>query len=381
MSYSPSVQGRGGRHSRSGKTAVLFGATGFLGRYVVNALGRKGWTIHLGVRGDDMEWRHLKPLCDHGKLVAKYYSAKDVESVKKVFPQNVDVVVNMIGKRYETKHFLPWIINNTFEDTHVLAARTVAREARRAGAKHLVHVSCARAEGNSSSVWAKTKAQGEVESKKEFPGATIVKAGQMYGEEDSFLNTIATWGKLMPAVYPLLGNGEAKLSPVFVGDVARAVYEIMGDWDTFSGETVSLVGKDEYTLRQLTEFVHSTIGVRNKMLINVDKSNPLLKIVATALNALPNPILTPDQVQQWCCSDALPKANELSWDAVKIQPAKFDKKAYTFLYRYRAGGHFEELREVEKVTSGIAHVSHQVGATSAGLAASHQEAVVSKQGV
>src|SRR5690606_9262873 len=127
---------------------------------------------------------------------------------------------------YETKHLLPWIINNTFEDTHVKASAAVAKAARRNGAKHLVHVSCARASLNSTSLWAKTKAQGELEAKREFPGACVVRPGQMYGEEDNFLNVIANWGKLIPGIFPIISGGEAKLHPVFVNDVAQSIANI-----------------------------------------------------------------------------------------------------------------------------------------------------------
>jgi NADH dehydrogenase (ubiquinone) 1 alpha subcomplex subunit 9 len=358
--FSTVRQGAGGRHSDGGKSIAIFGATGFLGRYIVNALGRTGWTIHIGCRGDDMEWRHLKPLADYGKLVPHYYSAKDQESVEAAIPAGkVDVVLNLIGKRYETKHILPWMINNSFEDTHVKASAAIAKAARRNGAKHLVHVSCARATTDSSSRWAKTKAQGEVEAKREFPGACIVRPGQMYGEEDKFLNVLANWGKLLPGAFPIISGGEAKLRPVFVGDVAEGIASVVGNGQKFCGETVSLLGNDEYTVRQVTEYVHQTVGIQ-KTLIDLDKNLGALKLVAQGLNALPNPILTPDQVEQWCLNDQPAKQGQLGWESVGVKPVVFENKAYNFLFRYRAGGHFVELRKVEK-TVGPAQVSHQLG--------------------
>ena len=293
-----------------------------------------------------------------------YYSAKDQDSVEAAIPKGkVDVVLNLIGKRYETKHVMPGVINNTFDDTHVKASAAVAKAARRNGAKHLVHVSCAKASSDSSSRWAKTKAQGEVEAKKEFPGACIVRPGTFYGEEDKFLNFLASWGRSLPAV-PIFSGGAAKVRPVFVGDVGNALANIVGDWEKFCGETVSLLGNDEYTLKQVNEYVHQTIGIQ-KTLIDIDKNHGALKLVASALNALPNPVLTPDMVEQWCLDDQPAKASNLGWDSVNIKPFVFENKAYNFLFRYREGGHFVELRKVEK-TVGPAHVYHQLGSSGVG---------------
>jgi len=38
----------------------VFGSTGFLGRYVVNRLGKIGSQVLLPYRGDEHDWRHLK---------------------------------------------------------------------------------------------------------------------------------------------------------------------------------------------------------------------------------------------------------------------------------------------------------------------------------
>ena len=75
---------------------------------MVNELGRQGNTIFLPCRGDDMEWRHLKLMGDLGKIHVHYFDPKVKESVAEAM-QHSDVVVNCIGKRYETKFLLPFL--------------------------------------------------------------------------------------------------------------------------------------------------------------------------------------------------------------------------------------------------------------------------------
>ena len=119
------AHGPGMHHSGTNLKIALFGATGFLGRYVTYELGKVGNELHIATRGDDYEWRHLKLCADYGKIVGHYMSFSDEDSVRKAL-RGADVVVNMVGKHYETKHYLPWIINQTLHDSNVKSAEIVA---------------------------------------------------------------------------------------------------------------------------------------------------------------------------------------------------------------------------------------------------------------
>ena len=93
--------GLGGRHSVSGVRASLFGATGFLGRYVCSEMGKVGTRVRGGNRGSDDETRHLKVSFDHGQFHAPFYSPRDAASVQDVIGR-ATCTVNMVGKYYET---------------------------------------------------------------------------------------------------------------------------------------------------------------------------------------------------------------------------------------------------------------------------------------
>ena len=56
--------GPGGHCSAAGMTATIFGCTGFLGRYVAQALGNMGVRLVLPYRCDDTDMQHLRTMGD-----------------------------------------------------------------------------------------------------------------------------------------------------------------------------------------------------------------------------------------------------------------------------------------------------------------------------
>jgi uncharacterized protein YbjT (DUF2867 family) len=46
----------------------VFGATGFLGRYVVSRFGKEGSQVVVPFRGDEHAWRHLRVAGDLGNV-------------------------------------------------------------------------------------------------------------------------------------------------------------------------------------------------------------------------------------------------------------------------------------------------------------------------
>jgi NAD(P)-dependent dehydrogenase (short-subunit alcohol dehydrogenase family) len=51
----------------SGITATVFGCSGFLGRYLVNALARQGSQVVVPYRADDVDVQHLRQMGDLGQ--------------------------------------------------------------------------------------------------------------------------------------------------------------------------------------------------------------------------------------------------------------------------------------------------------------------------
>ena len=195
------------------KLATVFGGSGFLGRYVVGALANDGWRVRAASRRPYLAG-HLQPMGDVGQIHAVQANVRHENSV--VGPvEGAESVVNLVG--ISTKSSA-----QTFEDVNVGGARAVARAARKAGVKTLIHVSTICAHPKSASRLGRTKAEGEAAVLEEFADAVIIRPSLMFGAEDRLFNRVAAFARLSPLI-PLIGGGRTKVQLVYVGDVAAAI--------------------------------------------------------------------------------------------------------------------------------------------------------------
>ncbi|MEQ9190506.1 MAG: complex I NDUFA9 subunit family protein [Alphaproteobacteria bacterium] len=262
---------------------TIFGASGFLGRYMVRRLAADGATIIAAQRHPE-EARFLKMAGDPGQIVPIAASLADAASVSRAVA-GASVVINLVGILDESG-------GRRFNAVHRDGARRIA-EAAAAGARRLIQVSALGASAQSPSAYARSKAGGERAVLDAFPSATILRPGVVFGAEDNFLNRFAAMARLSPAL-PLIGGGHNRMQPVFVGDVAAAAAAVLADPRT-AGRTYELGGPGVYSMRRLMELVLSYSG-RRRLLVWVP--TPLASVLAAVLGLLPQPPLTRDQVRQ-----------------------------------------------------------------------------------
>ncbi|XP_002736180.1 NADH dehydrogenase [ubiquinone] 1 alpha subcomplex subunit 9, mitochondrial-like [Saccoglossus kowalevskii] len=201
-------RGRGGRSSFSGVIATVFGgSTGFVGRYVINRLGREGSQIIVPYRCDPDDIRHLKVMGDLGQIIPLTFDVNSDDSLREMM-QHSNVVINLMGKDYETRNY-------RFEDIHIDIAGRVASIASELKIPRLIHLSALGSDWKSPSKFLRTKAAGETIVKNEYPNVTILRPAQIYGREDRYFNDYANhrfFGGV--PLYP--GGTKAVKQPLYV---------------------------------------------------------------------------------------------------------------------------------------------------------------------
>merc|ERR1712179_244141 len=248
-------RGTGGRSSFSGLVTTVFGATGFVGRYVVNQLGKIGSQVIVPYRGDPYACRELRLAGDLGRILFLPYNLKDEETIRQAM-QYSNVVVNLVGRNFKTKNF-------SLEDVHVEGARRIARIARESGVEKLIHFSNLNAapelkriviKGGSKNLRMKFKGGEAVRA--EFPDATIFRPADIYGDEDRFFQYYNSKWRRNLGHTPLwkLGNETVKM-PVFVSDVARGVVQAIQNDET-QGQIIECVGPRAYMLSEIVDYMN-----------------------------------------------------------------------------------------------------------------------------
>ena len=308
---------------------TVYGGSGFVGRHVVRALGRRGYRIRVAVRRPDLA-NFLQPLGRVGQIHAVQANLRNAPSVEAA-ARDAHVLVNLVGVLKEAGR-------QRFDTVHAFGAEQVALAASNHGAG-LVHVSAIGADEQSASHYARSKAAGERLALAAQPQAVVMRPSIVFGPEDDFFNRFAALARMSPML-PLIGGGATRFQPVFVGDVAEAIARAV-DGNARAGTIYELGGPEIRTFKQLMQYVLATIERRRLLL-------PLpffaAKLKALLLQYAPPPLtLTGDQVELLrtdnVVSDAA-KANGRTLAGLGVEPELIEAIVPAYLWRFRKTGQF-----------------------------------------
>jgi uncharacterized protein YbjT (DUF2867 family) len=308
---------------------AILGGSGFIGRYIVKRLAERGDVVAVGARHAAAA-KFLKLKGDVGQVGLVNITVDD-EHLLPAFIAGNHAVVNCVGILQERGA-------QRFDRVHHTAPARLARLAREAGVGRLIHISAIGADPRSTSAYARSKAAGEQAVRDAFPTATILRPSIVFGPEDQFFNRFAALAMVSP-VLPLIGGGDTRFQPVYVGNVADAVLRCLDD-PAAAGRTYELGGPKVYTFRALMELLLAEIR-RKRLLIEIPFG--LASLQARLMAILPNPPLTPDQVEL-LKRDNVVSSGALTLATLGITPTAVEAILPTYLDRFRKGGWYERQR-------------------------------------
>jgi NADH dehydrogenase len=314
---------------------TVFGGSGFVGSQIVRALARAGHRIRVAVRNPGRGYR-LPMLGDVGQIEVLQANIRDSDSVDRALDR-ARFCINAVAVLHESGR-------QSFDALHVEGARTVAKAAAAQGVERFVQISALGADAASPANYARTKANGETIARELIPGAVVIRPSVVFGPADAFFNRFAAMALISPAL-PLIGGGETRFQPVFVGDVAEAVARSLSD-DAAPGSTYELGGPTVYSFRTLMEILLREIG-RERLLAPVPF--PIARLLGfagdlVAATGFLAPPITTDQVEM-LRSDNVVSAGARTLADLGVAASALEPIIPTYLYRYRKGGQYAEVIE------------------------------------
>ena len=225
---------------------LLIGGNGFVGHVLAAQLQIAGYSVlipssHLAAG------RSLRMLPKVHIEDADVHDFDELQSLcARIRPNGA--VINLVGVLHD-KPAQPY--GKVFKSAHVDLPKNIITAMQLHGLKRYLHMSALGADSHGSSMYQRSKGDGEAAVKASNLDWTIFRPSVIFGAQDQFINLFVKLTKLFPAMP--LANHQAKFQPVSVDDVAGAFVKSLVMPQTIH-QSYDLVGPMVYTMKEIVEF-------------------------------------------------------------------------------------------------------------------------------
>jgi uncharacterized protein YbjT (DUF2867 family) len=244
---------------------LITGASGFIGRRLVDSLRAAGHTVVEATRRDADFTRDLDAAAWLPRLAG------------------IDAVINAVGILREHG-------DQTFERVHVRAPQALFAACVAAGVRRVIQISALGAERGASGYFRSKRAADEYLALLPLDW-TIVQPSLVFGVGGASARLFTMMASL-PLV-PLPGSGRQQVQPIHVDDVVRALTELVTRHD-FAGRRVALVGPEALTLREFLARLRLVLGLSTARFLSIPLS--LMRAAATVAQISPRSLLDRDSL-------------------------------------------------------------------------------------
>ena len=285
-------------------TIFIVGGTGFVGTEILKELLNLNYSVKLLARNT----HKIEPANNLEIIEGDIFNYKHWED-------RIDgslAIINLIGIIRENKNK-----NITFNKLHVEATEIITDLAIKHNVKRYIHMSANSASSTEISNYFETKYIAENIVKSKDLVWTIFQPSLIFGRDDKSINMFIKNIKKI-RIFPVFGNGNYKLQPVSVSDVAKAFTKSITNIDCLNC-SFELGGTVVYTYNELIESISNNLRINNFLLhIPLDLAKPIIKIFER-FDSFP---ITTDQLNM-LLSDNTCDENKI-FDILNIEQQSFD---------------------------------------------------------
>lgn len=258
---------------------LLTGATGFVGSHMAKALAENNHKVRALAR----KTANTQKLQELGLEIA-YGDVTEPASLKGAL-KDVDTVIHLVAIIEEKR-------GATFEKINRRGTENIVEAAKQAGVKRIIHMGALGTGPFEKYPYSYTKWQGQQAVEKSGLDYTVLRPSIIFGEGDGFVTVLAKLIRRSPVV-PIIGSGQTRFQPIWIGDVVRCVLEILKD-GRFSKKVIDVGGARILSYEEIVDEIMKALGLKRAKL-HIPPS--LVKLGAKALRSIGLPLLvTPEQI-------------------------------------------------------------------------------------
>lgn len=240
----------------------LTGATGFVGSYVLDALIKAGHSVRCLMRDTEKPLGKVGPDAKIEKVKGDVTNPKSLTGLIR----GCDAVIHLVGIIKEDRGK-----GVTFENMHHKAAVHVADEARDSGIDTFILMSANGVREKGVSAYQSTKWKAEQYVKKAgFKHWAIFRPAVIFGKpakgQPEFSSQLVDTLIAPFPVLPVFGDGQYKMQPVSVEDVAAAFVQALS-LEKANQKTYTATGPDVFTYSEILDVLATGAGMQPKMQI------------------------------------------------------------------------------------------------------------------
>ena len=226
----------------------LTGATGFVGKHLLNALIKEGMEVKCCVRGNNI--RKVKTIEERGGIPVTECDVRDIESLRRGI-RGAKYVIHLVGIIREK-------CEETFEKIHLEGTRNLVTAAKEEGIEKFLHISAIGANPGEKIPYLKTKGEAENIIRNSDLNFVILRPSIILGKGSHLINLFLKTMRLFH-FFPLPDGGNFLLSPVWIGDVVESFIKSLKEDIT---GTFDLCGPDIITYREFLSYIEEEAMIR-----------------------------------------------------------------------------------------------------------------------
>ena len=263
------------------QTVFVTGATGFVGREVVHALRADGLKVRCLVRrGSERDLKGLEAIERvEGDVLARQTLDEGIGGC--------DAVIHLVGIIREHPGS-----GVTFERIHVDGTLNVLAAAAAANVRRYLHMSALGTSASARSRYHQTKWLAEEAVRASVLPWTIFRPSVIYGKGDAFVSMLAQMVERLPVV-PILGEGQQKVQPVPVEQVAQGFRRALARSETVK-QTYEVGGPQAVSMVELIDAIGKALGHARVRKVHLPLG--LMRVLARGLQSVPSFPITTDQI-------------------------------------------------------------------------------------